>query len=136
MNVREQNNSVLVDTCVAHTAIHLALERTFLAWIRTSLAVIGLGFAVAKFGTWLRELSGQSAQMAEAARSAQSLNMGIAMIAAGGVLSLVAAWRYHVVDRQIAAGIVQSAGTTVKCVTVAVVVLAAVTGGLTALGTN
>ena len=41
-------------------ADHLANERTFLAWIRTSLAVIGLGFAVAKFGTWLRELSGQS----------------------------------------------------------------------------
>ena len=29
---------------------HLANERTFLAWIRTSIAVITLGFVMAKFG--------------------------------------------------------------------------------------
>jgi len=28
----------------------LANERTFLAWVRTSIAVISLGFVVAKFG--------------------------------------------------------------------------------------
>lgn len=136
MNVLDQDNSPLAGKCAAHATIHLALERTFLAWIRTSLAVIGLGFAVAKFGTWLRELSGQSAQMAETARSTQSVIMGTAMIAAGGAFSLVAAWRYHVVSRQIEAGIVRSAGTTVTLVTVAVVILAAVVGGLTLLGTH
>ena len=29
---------------------YLASERTFLAWIRTSIAVVSLGFVVAKFG--------------------------------------------------------------------------------------
>jgi putative membrane protein len=28
----------------------LANERTFLAWVRTSMAVIALGFVIAKFG--------------------------------------------------------------------------------------
>ena len=29
---------------------HLANERTFLAWVRTSIAIVSLGFVVAKFG--------------------------------------------------------------------------------------
>ena len=33
---------------------YLANERTFLAWIRTSIAIISLGFVVAKCSLWLR----------------------------------------------------------------------------------
>jgi putative membrane protein len=36
------------------TSDHLANERTALAWIRTSLAIIGLGFVVSRFGLLLR----------------------------------------------------------------------------------
>ena len=36
---------------------YLANERTFLAWIRTSIAVISLGFVIAKFSVWLNELA-------------------------------------------------------------------------------
>ena len=35
---------------------HFALERTLLAYIRTGLALIGVGFVVARFGLLLREL--------------------------------------------------------------------------------
>jgi putative membrane protein len=35
---------------------HQANERTFLAWLRTSIALIGFGFAIARFGLFLREL--------------------------------------------------------------------------------
>ena len=31
---------------------YLANERTFLAWVRTSIAVISLGFVVSKFSVW------------------------------------------------------------------------------------
>src|SRR5918997_5335070 len=34
---------------------HLANERTFLAWIRTSVALIGLGFIIAKFNFFMDE---------------------------------------------------------------------------------
>jgi len=36
---------------------HLANERTYLAWIRTGIAIIALGFVVARFGLFLREIS-------------------------------------------------------------------------------
>ena len=34
----------------------LAAERTFLAWIRTGLALMGFGFVVARFGLFLQQL--------------------------------------------------------------------------------
>jgi uncharacterized membrane protein YidH (DUF202 family) len=36
----------------------LANDRTLLAWVRTAIALAGLGFVVARFGLFLRELSG------------------------------------------------------------------------------
>jgi putative membrane protein len=36
--------------------VYLAVERTFLAWIRTGLGMMGVGFAVARFGLFLREM--------------------------------------------------------------------------------
>ncbi|MGI0068832.1 MAG: YidH family protein, partial [Nitrosopumilaceae archaeon] len=36
---------------------HLANERTFLAWLRTCIALMGLGFVVARFSLFLREFS-------------------------------------------------------------------------------
>lgn len=37
--------------------VYFAAERTLLAWIRTGVALIGLGFLVARFGLFLRELT-------------------------------------------------------------------------------
>lgn len=34
----------------------LAAERTYLAWIRTGLALMGFGFVVARFGLFLKQL--------------------------------------------------------------------------------
>ena len=36
--------------------VYFAAERTFLAWIRTGLGLMGVGFAVARFGLFLRQL--------------------------------------------------------------------------------
>jgi putative membrane protein len=35
---------------------HQANERTFLAWLRTALALIGLGFAISRFGLFTRQM--------------------------------------------------------------------------------
>ncbi len=41
--------------------IYMAAERTFLAWIRTGIALMGFGFVVARFGLFLRELTKRTA---------------------------------------------------------------------------
>lgn len=82
-------------------ADHLANERTFLAWIRTSIAMMGLGFVVARFGVWLRELAARLNEPASARHGGLSLPMGIGMISIGAVLALLAGWRYRQVRRAI-----------------------------------
>ena len=36
---------------------HLANERTFLAWVRTALGLIGMGFVLARMGLFLQQLA-------------------------------------------------------------------------------
>jgi len=43
-----------VDT--SRTQQHLANQRTFLAWLRTAVALFGLGFVVSRFGLFLRSI--------------------------------------------------------------------------------
>ncbi len=44
--------------------IYFAAERTFLAWIRTGLGLMGVGFAVSRFGLFLREMRASEAHAA------------------------------------------------------------------------
>jgi len=103
-----------------YTSDHLANERTFLAWIRTSIAVIGLGFVVAKFTVWLRELSARLDQPTQARHSSLSMPLGIALMVLGGILALTAAWRYRTVKAAILKG--QSAAAERTTITVSIIV--------------
>lgn len=102
---------------------HLAAERTFLAWIRTSISVISLGFVVAKFGVWLRELSERLNLGANIHKTSASLPMGVALMAFGGGLALLALWHYHVVNISIERGQVQPNRALVLAVALAVAFL-------------
>jgi hypothetical protein len=44
--------------------VYFAAERTFLAWIRTGLGLIGIGFAVSRFGLFFRQLSASESHLA------------------------------------------------------------------------
>src|SRR5271165_5106470 len=49
MRVPDQHNAGPSD--------YLAAERTFLAWLRTAVALMGLGFVLARFGLFLQEFN-------------------------------------------------------------------------------
>jgi putative membrane protein len=106
------------------SAEYLANERTFLAWIRTSIAVISLGFVVAKFGVWLRELATRLAPQIPVHSTGMSLPIGVAMMALGGALAVLAAWHYHLVNLAIERGEVQANRGLIVTVTVGVALLA------------
>jgi len=101
----------------------LANERTFLAWIRTSIAVISLGFVVARFSLWLRQMA-EASHVAPAHYHGVSLPMGELLMVFGGFLSVLAAWRYHVVNRQIEEDRVSADRGLIVLVTAVVALLA------------
>ena len=102
---------------------YLANERTFLAWIRTSIAIISLGFVVAKFSLWLNQLAAQLQPQMQAPHLGASMPIGVAMMALGGLLAILAAWRYHKVNRAIETGSVRADRRLVIVVTVMVTLL-------------
>ena len=70
-----------------------AAERTLLAWVRTSLAIMGFGFVVARFGLYVRMLAGHPI---DPAHRITSTAIGVALVVLG-VGALVAACWQHVV---------------------------------------
>lgn len=71
---------------------YLAAERTFLAWIRTGLALMGFGFVVARFGLFLQQI--RSLENSAPASTGLSLWFGTALIAMGVVVDILSAWRH------------------------------------------
>ncbi len=81
---------------------HQANERTFLAWLRTSIALIGFGFAIARFGLFLQQL--QALEFPAEAATLNSQTLGIGLVVLGIAVIVLAAWRYNQVFLQIERG--------------------------------
>ncbi len=105
-------------------AEYLANERTFLAWVRTSIAVISLGFVITKFNVWLHDFARRLNPNAAPPRTGASLPIGVTLMALGALLVVLAARRYWVVNRNIAHGRVRADHGLVTLVTVLVALLA------------
>lgn len=73
---------------------HLANERTLLAWVRTSLALVAFGLAIAKVAVFIRIATLDHPEMAaDLPDPVWSRLLGTALIGAGVVTIVVGAWR-------------------------------------------
>lgn len=76
---------------------HAANERTFLAWVRTAIAVMAFGFLVAKFNLFLKiaaQSLGRGGQAIPVPGGAYGGVVGIVLILAGTAMVAIAAMRF------------------------------------------
>ena len=95
---------------VLNRRVHMANERTFLAWIRTSIAIMAFGFVVEKFALFVRQIGwfisrggpGETGRFSSVPTSpGYSSILGVILIGLGAVMGLLAFIRYKKVERQI-----------------------------------
>ena len=108
-----------------HTREHLANERTFLAWVRTALGLIGLGFVLARMGLFLRQLA--DAGLAPSGRTLH-VQAGGEFLASGVIFLLIglavcgwAGHRYATNRDSIESGTFNPAGGSIRAITAIVV---------------
>jgi putative membrane protein len=79
------------------TRQQLAADQTLLAWIRTAIALAALGFVVAKFNLFLRQIQQVSASTSQTARA-----VGLALVAAGLLMILIGFFQHRQVTTMLA----------------------------------
>lgn len=84
---------------------HQANERTFLAWVRTSITLISFGFVIARFGLFLCSLGLMLGEGRIAVPGwLNSQTEGALLLVAGISCLLIGTWRYDRAFLQIEAG--------------------------------
>lgn len=80
---------------------HLANERTFLAWIRTSIALMGFGFVIVKFAIFIRQITIVLGGKAPLPGKGSSGIIGVVMVALGAIVATLAYLRYRSIEKQL-----------------------------------
>jgi len=115
----------MTDRPTGSPADYLAAERTFLAWIRTGLALMGFGFVVARFGLFLQAL--QVGQPNLPLRPyGSSFWFGTALILLGVMVNASSAWSHIRLVQQLKRG--DSAFARPSSLAIAVAVILGVLG--------
>lgn len=85
--------------------VYLAAERTFLAWVRTSLALMGFGFLIARFALLAGEATGLSSLPGPRQRPTIAPWLGFLMVCFGVAVCVVALVRHRDYIRALESGV-------------------------------
>jgi uncharacterized protein (DUF302 family)/uncharacterized membrane protein YidH (DUF202 family) len=97
---------------------YLAAERTLFAWIRTGLALMGLGFVVARFGIFLQQFR-FTQHSTSSTPEGLSPYFGCALIGLGILVNILAGWRHARLVQQLNRGETVNERGSMQVVTIA-----------------
>jgi len=80
---------------------HLANERTFLAWTRTSVGIMAFGFVVVKFSLFVKQLSLILGKKDLVQSKGYSSVAGIILVTVGAITSILSYLRYKSTELQL-----------------------------------
>jgi putative membrane protein len=103
--------------------IYFAAERTLLAWLRTGLGLMGVGFAVARFGLFLRQMQASQSH-APAHATGLSVWSGVALVTLGVIVNVSAVIRHIQIVRQLSTGTWEPGKVSKQAVALALVLAA------------
>ena len=90
---------------VGNRRAHMANERTFLAWIRTSIGIMAFGFVLERFALFIKQMTyvlrESSVANALPPSSGSTSIAGIFLVGLGALMCVLALIRYKKVERQI-----------------------------------
>ncbi|MFN3406938.1 MAG: YidH family protein [Caldimicrobium sp.] len=81
--------------------VHMANERTFLSWVRTSLGIMAFGFIIEKFSLFVRQMSVLLGKEVNLASREYASFFGVILIALGAIMVILAFIRYKKVEKEI-----------------------------------
>jgi uncharacterized membrane protein YidH (DUF202 family) len=90
--------------------VHMANERTFLAWIRTSIAVMAFGFVVEKFSLFVKQMAFYLGKESSPPAPGYSSIIGVILVGVGVTMGVLSFIRYKHVERQIEEDTYQPSG--------------------------
>lgn len=102
---------------------HLANERTFLAWIRTSIGIMGFGFVVVKFSLFVRQIALVLPQETTVPTTGYSSIIGILLVALGAIITIFAFIQYRENKKMLEKGTYYQSTILLQSITIAMFLL-------------
>ena len=96
---------------VRNRRVHMANERTYLAWVRTSIGIMAFGFVVERFALFLKQVryfleqtgpaEGRLPASPPGYSPGYSSLLGVLLVGLGAIMGVLAFIRYKKVEKQI-----------------------------------
>lgn len=104
------------------TSDHLANERTFLAWLRTSVALMGFGLILVKFSVFLKQISWLSTDrhIIHSQKEYSGLT-GLILVAAGVIILIFSYLNYKKTQKKITEDLFIGNNSLILMVTVLII---------------
>lgn len=102
---------------------HLANERTFLAWMRTSIGIMGFGFIVVKFSMFIKHITLLIEGSITLSEVSNSGIIGVLLVLVGVLTAVMALINYKRIKKQLESGDYTSSNPLTTFLTVGMVVI-------------
>jgi len=102
---------------------HLANERTFLAWLRTSIGIMAFGFVVVKFTLFIKQIALLLGKEVVIHQHGYSSFIGIFLVAVGAFTTIFSYFRYARIKKQLENNSFESSSLLIIVLTILILLI-------------